>query len=56
MATLMEAIGGNVADLGTAELLASTISAIIGNPTEEGEHSSVGIQVTEQATNAVEVR
>ncbi len=54
---LEAALGGgsdNINDVATAEILASTIEAIVGEPPEDGEHSTVGVEMTEKATNVAE--
>lgn len=42
-------------DVATADIMAKTISAIVGDTPEEGEHSSVGVELTQKATEAIEV-
>eukprot|EP00094_Tigriopus_californicus_P011733 TCALIF_11336-PA protein Name:"Similar to lov-1 Location of vulva defective 1 (Caenorhabditis elegans)" AED:0.02 eAED:0.02 QI:96/0.94/0.83/1/0.71/0.80/36/119/3138 len=54
MQTLIEATGISVTDLSTAEIMASTIEAIVGNAPDEGQHSDIGMELAQKASSAIQ--
>ena len=46
--------GGMVNDMPSAEIVAKTVEAIIGEPPAEGEKSDIGLEATKTATNVLQ--
>ena len=46
--------GGTVNDMPSAEIVAKTVEAIIGEPPAEGEKSDIGLEATKTATNVLQ--
>lgn len=55
MESVLKVTGGEVNDIGSAEVIANTISSIVGKPGESDGPSSVGVQMAQKATQAAEV-
>lgn len=54
--TLTDVTGAKPADITTANIMASTLSAIVGQGSEDATLSDVGLELTQKATSAFEVR
>ena len=51
----METTGAIPSDMNSAKIMAETLSAIIGEPAENIELSDMSVDVTQKATNSLEV-
>ena len=55
MDLILEFGGGVTTELATAEILSTTVEAIVGEPPVDGEKGNVGLELIPKATGVIEV-